>query len=254
MTQLQHALTVVSNLPTTAQLDATHQQLRAVWQESPNGVDVARPPYAAPVDGVADVAATARARTSGGDVAAAWLGRHGDDADGTLWPDLFRHWADSAKLTKQQTVTAQALFGRIHRGTVALTEAGKDLYVSPRPFVVDQSISVVGKRPGHVDASYPSSHASGSFSDSTTMQLLDPDHAAQYQTVAEGIGLSREYGGAHRGEDILAGARLGHDSAIEGVRALVAAATGQTLAAVSQRPLPTGPALLDTVAPVLAVR
>ena len=98
------------------------------------------------------------------------------------------------------------------------TYVRQDRFSEPRPFQMDDSITLVGAQP-HT-SSYPSGHTRTAFAAARVLATLHPDRAARVYDLAHQVGISRVYAGAHLPSDVLAGARLGVAAADQVLRAV----------------------------------
>jgi len=118
------------------------------------------------------------------------------------------------RATPENLPKLAALFQQATVAARPFNNAAKDAYARPRPHVVlPQLKTAFAAKPDGF--AYPSGHATGSALHATLLAELLPDHAADWQTQAELVRLSRLYGGAHYPSDLVAGQRLGEAIARE---------------------------------------
>ncbi len=106
------------------------------------------------------------------------------------------------KLTK-----TEALFKRVQRETEALTDAGKNHWERPRPYLIDPSLAAAG---GEMEKSfsYPSGHSTRATVFALLLVELFPDQEHAILAMGRDIGWRRVELGRHYPTDIYAGRSL----------------------------------------------
>lgn len=110
---------------------------------------------------------------------------------------------DTARKAQVREQMATAL---VFANDVAQTVKGASM--RSRPFVVDPTITPLGRVPGN-NPSYPSGHATAAFATAEVLAAALPERRADIEALATKIAFSRLYGGMHFPSDVTAGARIG---------------------------------------------
>ncbi|MCW2961929.1 MAG: Acid phosphatase [Thermoleophilia bacterium] len=132
---------------------------------------------------------------------------------GNVWAramDLEGHVAVFTQLAAQTTGNAaelQALVGAAMLEARTRSHLNKTAWNRPRPFTIDPTIDVVGRRP--TDFSYPSGHTNRAWAAARVIAAVDPALRDAAYALAREVAISRMYAGAHFPSDVLAGARTG---------------------------------------------
>jgi acid phosphatase (class A) len=129
--------------------------------------------------------------------------------DGDEKPDLFQGvLGASLDLTKLPATTK--LLNEVADEEDPGTRPGKDYFHRDRPWVVDTSITpCVTPKPTQAHASYPSGHATRSYSMGIILASLVPDKAQAVMARAEQFAENRLVCGMHFRSDIVAGQEMG---------------------------------------------
>ena len=118
------------------------------------------------------------------------------------------------RATPENLPKLAALFQQATVEARPMNNAAKDAYARQRPHLaLPQLKTAYATKPDGY--AYPSGHATGSALHAALLAELLPEHAADWQTQAELVRLSRLYGGAHYPSDLVAGQRLGEAIARE---------------------------------------
>ncbi|HEX6977452.1 MAG TPA: phosphatase PAP2 family protein [Patescibacteria group bacterium] len=125
-----------------------------------------------------------------------------------MWAGVAVLWFIDGKIKKEQVLHA------LVAATIAwvISEALKQLFHTPRPFVVNGLRPLTATVPS--DPAFPSTHAAAVFALATTIWFHDRKVGIFFVVAAVVVGVARILANVHYPEDILAGAIIGSFAAL----------------------------------------
>jgi hypothetical protein len=125
------------------------------------------------------------------------------------WNDIAAEHIRDANFSEVRSARAFALLNMaMHNAAISCWDT-KFFYCNARPSQLDPSIKTGTGVPNF--PAYVSGHSMFSASGAGVLSYLFPEHASEFQSMAEEAAMSRLYGGIHYRKDCMAGLDVGYD-------------------------------------------